>query len=65
MIEHEAGVGTGVHEIDDVVQLVVRRAQIEDQPSPSHLTHAVHERALPAESGGLSLDILSDAFDHG
>src|SRR5207253_1086983 len=58
MIEHEARIGTVAHEVDDLAQLVVRRAQIEDQPPPAHLAHAFHKGGLPAESGRLSLDIL-------
>ena len=65
MIEHEAGLGTVVHEIDDVAQLIMRRTQIEHQSTSPHGAHAIHERALAAEPGGLSLDILPDGFDPG
>ncbi len=65
MIEHEARTGAVAHEAYDLGQLVVRRAHIEDQPPPAHLPHALYERALPAESGGLPLDILADAFHPG
>src|SRR4029077_20317893 len=65
MVEHEAGLGTVAHEIDDLAQLIMRRAQIEHQSTSPHGAHAVHEGARPAEAGGLSLDILADAFDPG
>src|SRR2546430_7650062 len=65
MIQHEARTGAVAHQVYDLGQLVVRRAHIEDQPPPADLPHALYERALPAESGGLSLDILADAFHPG
>src|SRR5438093_8842037 len=63
MIEDKARVRAVADQVGDLAQLVVRRAQIEDELPPSDLPDPLHECVPSAETCRLPLDVLADAFD--
>src|SRR5206468_3143340 len=63
MIEDKARVRAVADQVRDLAQLVVRRAQIEDELPPSDLPDPLHECVPSAETCRLPLDVLADAFD--